>query len=455
VLGAGRPSRHRRSLVILTVMILLLSLLLTAQAPASAPRIDEIVITSCTNCAAENPHEVLRAERRGNAYYANGTLVDDRLVDRLAAALKAPVIPGLDLPSIGVTPSWLHDHAEAALQSLAGGSPTPRQSVLFVNNFENIAVMERVIHRYYDGLGWTDDYPRVTVNVRFGDGHSVAVTSLAQKDYMLPWTLRSATGVRETFNAGISRAIAALLPVDTSNRKRLLGAHLVSQLAGALVSNISDEWTSAQMQDIMPVYFSEVQKNYQIRQNQGIGCFSGYDAGACPMWAVTLAAPDLPRNVAFFVVLPLGDRPQGMEHIAKTKDAIQALLNATWLKSYLSSNPDVELLVDVNRTGSFGPEAQRAFDKDMASAGKTPLKSIDEPLDSAVHASLVRRDNGHKLLESDWLLFPNGESILWKFSGFPGPLGPDTIKATQAQCLVDLESCTSGVVLLPNGAVAR
>jgi hypothetical protein len=58
---------------------------------------------------------------------------------------------------------------------------------------------------------------------------------------MLPWTIHGSENA-ETYNADISRAIAALLPSRSVNKERLAGVDFGSHLADSVMQRIESQW---------------------------------------------------------------------------------------------------------------------------------------------------------------------------------------------------------------------
>jgi hypothetical protein len=77
---------------------------------------------------------------------------------------------------------------------------------------------------YYRGT-WTDDSPEFEVRLGLIGGTETILESKSQKPFMLPWRIQRADSGPpfETFDADVSRTLAACLPEDYLNRSRLLG----------------------------------------------------------------------------------------------------------------------------------------------------------------------------------------------------------------------------------------
>jgi hypothetical protein len=104
-------------------------------------------------------------------------------------------------------------------------SPVARK--LFVSAFTNIDTMTRELDRYYDS-SWTDDYTSLRVVVHRSGRSDIVLISDSQKAFMLPWTIERDAKVVKTFDARISRALAALLPNGYPNAPRVEGGGLAA-----------------------------------------------------------------------------------------------------------------------------------------------------------------------------------------------------------------------------------
>lgn len=94
----------------------------------------------------------------------------------------------------------------------------------------------RLLEDYYDSLPWTDDYPLIHVRVHRKGRPVVKLYSRVQQALMLPWQ-RDGT---ETWDPGISDALAMLLPMESHAYGRLSRQSLAAGMAGEGIQELKE-----------------------------------------------------------------------------------------------------------------------------------------------------------------------------------------------------------------------
>lgn len=89
------------------------------------------------------------------------------------------------------------------------------------------------------GVDQTDDYPSAEIVLTFEDGSTITASSHSYYAFMLPWSLENGAAPVKTFNANISRAVAALMENAATDRERLRGEGLSDKLAYAVLTRLS------------------------------------------------------------------------------------------------------------------------------------------------------------------------------------------------------------------------
>ena len=112
-----------------------------------------------------------------------------------------------------------------ATRSSAGATKmTASQEKLFQKSFTNLNLVANVLPSLYrrDNIRL---FAFCKVEIVFNDGSKLSAESYSYSVFMLPWSMK---GRRFTYNADISRAIAALLPAESVNKSTLAGDELAS-----------------------------------------------------------------------------------------------------------------------------------------------------------------------------------------------------------------------------------
>ncbi|WP_422929087.1 ankyrin repeat domain-containing protein [Singulisphaera sp. PoT] len=160
----------------------------------SRDEVERIEINSLWIGFAHPPRQSARLviTRRGGRYlreWMPGESTDEMpadLVDRLLEALAKPRVPQLD--------------------------------------FARFDFPEPVLRRHYES-GWTDDYPRLLAKIQFASGRTINIQTDVQKAFMLPLRVDDSAepGESKTFDPGLSRAIAVMMPEGFLEKNRLSG----------------------------------------------------------------------------------------------------------------------------------------------------------------------------------------------------------------------------------------
>jgi hypothetical protein len=247
--------------------LLLLSSVASQRAPAQAvfpPHVSDVPVASFAICDAwaglGKPRRANYVIARGpDGFVLSGAIVegaenykggeverpvspvalDDAAVARLGRALRAPSLPrdaGLaDVAGAGFTGARIDAEYVRLLRGTPGCSPEAR--TLFTNAMRDRAWVRASLEDIYES--WhTDDNPGVRVDVVYADGSRASATTRAQPQLMLPWQGEGG----ETWNPELARALAAVLPGDSPNVRRLRGDRLFDVLADRSFQRIARPW---------------------------------------------------------------------------------------------------------------------------------------------------------------------------------------------------------------------
>jgi hypothetical protein len=335
--------------------------------------------------------------------------VNPKLVDVLLSSLAVPVLPTPTPSNLGVTSNWLERNADTSNEG------APNQKALFRDNFSNPMTVGELLPFAFQFVRF-DDYPHLTVTVAFTSGRRWVCSSDSYYPFMLPWKVNLSGNDETTYNADISRALAALMPADSLNRNRLDDAELKTYLAEAVMRRIKEQWDVLGMENRAPDSFAVLRRNFEV-QHARITPYRSADYGYVgnetgsheENLLATLRQPSLPANVAEDVVLLFRDGTvEGVAEIADRIDPYVALaLSVPWLNEYRANHPEQKMYIRFVHDHSFSQKAMQNFAADMRQLGKQSL--ADEVASVQNEAALVFLDYG-----SDWIILPDKRMILWR-----------------------------------------
>jgi hypothetical protein len=361
-------------------------------------------------------------QREKGEFRLRAKRVDPILIDKLVAALREPIITKPDTQNLGITPYWLKENAVRAVQKYAPfsfDSAAPNQKELFVRSFNDPATIERALDSLYRFVRF-DDYPRASVRVTFEDRTVLEASSHSYYQFMLPWQKNGDGPV--TYNANISRAIAALMPKNTVNRERLAGVGLDVALAETVMNHIEGQWNLLEAENRAGTTLARLRSAYRVEaaeinpyHSQEYGLEWGKDKPRETNLHVTLRKPEFPPNVTVALVLKFADaRVEGAEDFLRTGVQYETqALSVPWLSRYIQDHPAVPVRISYVHNASFGEKAMRVFAADMEAIGKKDLI----PRVRSSHRQITLLIIGRTYSESYWLILPDGSMLLWQYGG--------------------------------------
>lgn len=405
--------------VVFTICVLFL---LSHCTLAQSSGVTQIKIVSSWGGFGTPAHDELTITRKAGSYYSRGKNVDTRLVDRLVETLNDPRITEPDLANVGVTQAWLDANAEKGVKEYAGfyySTAAPNLQALYLSSFKDVDFMKRLLPLLYRG-GWTDDRPRVAVEVIEESGSKVVATSDAQQLFMLPWEVMRSGQKVETFNADIARAVAALIPRKFTNRERMAGEDLSRVLAEAVMRRIEDKWKALDAENKAGRYLNLLKGTYSVESVELNGHHS-VDFGK--EWVngnsqqdnlqAKLTRKDLPKNFFFRIALPFKDgKVENVDTFMGSIDAYHALvLSVPWLKEFIDTHPRLDYELRFVGDRSFSEKAMQSFTADMKLSGKESLVDEVAKIQKSVSLLVVEYRT--------WLMvLPDKRVVLWRFDGF-------------------------------------
>ena len=422
-------------------------------------KVTRVVIRSSWAGLGIAPEAKIVIQKVGGGYHQGHRQIDSRSVDVLASALDEKPLPRPTLINLGVTERWLKCSADIVIRAdLSWEAATATQKKLFVSSFTDPDTIALVLPSLY-GFVRTDDYPSVQLELSFDDGSTISVSSHTPYQFTLPWKVVRGGETISTFNANISRAIAALMPKKATNRVRLTGEGLDSDLAGAVYEKIKKQWNLLEVEDKASDALNLLKSRY-IVEAADINRYHNVDYGVA--WKpgaaketnlqITLRKPSFPANFSERAILLYEN---GTVHgtdsfLAKIGEYENLVESVPWLTRYRTENPSVLFQLTFVHNESFGDKAMSVFEGDMKAIGKSTLTEEIRAVQDKV-ALIAAGYGGY------WLVLPDRRMVLWRYSTTAGLLNLTAAALRTTRC-VEYNTVSGGCVgaiVTPDGAVTN
>lgn len=421
---------HRRAIQMFTIAILAaVQLMSSTHASGQNLGLRQIQINSHWGGLGTPASSELMIVKQGSKFRLRHRTIDPQLVDSFLTALREPDIPQIDLPNLGITQEWLIRNHEGPLTRYQGGPEVraQNQQALYRERFEDPVYISPLLSLIYQSGFHTDDYPFVQVRLIFEDGSDASLCSASQQPFMLPWKIELGGATHVTFNANISRALAAMLPKNAVNRPRISGERLLDIVRTAVDRALEPELNLLDADNRAAAALATLKQHYSVVEAE-INEFhhpeygtewSGNQPHETNLHAV-LTRSDLPPNVAEALVLEYKEgKVQGLEAFLRlAKEYENLLLSIPWLADYIREHNKVPARISYVHNASFGDKALEVFTKDMHALGRDDL--IQEVTINQSEITLLI--TGTTYAESYWLVFPDKHMILWRYNGPSGLL---------------------------------
>jgi hypothetical protein len=367
-----------------------------------------------------------------------GKLIDGKLVQALVAAVDAPRVAKPNAANLGITTEWLNAQVNS-LKPRAfsqASKTTPGQLALFKEKFTDLDTVSTVVPNLWRYTSF-DDYPGARVVIEYDDGLKVTASTHSYYVFMIPWQVDRQDG--ETYNADISRAVAALLPKNSVNKERLGGGGLAGKLTEALMSSIETEWNLKGGEELVGGALAQLRRKYEV-VNTEITPYHHPEYGTATYkhepeesnLHATLRKPEFPRNLVDEVVLREDHgKVSGVDDFLKYGERYEQLaLSVPWLNEFIKKNPRAFFRISYVHDASFGDKALRTFTADMKLRERPDL--IQKV--TAQHKEIALLMVGIEYSESYWLVFPDKHLMLWRYEGRSGLLKWATSDFGEGEC---------------------
>lgn len=403
----------------LVVFFLVVCALLGSSVPGCAlpEKVEMLKITSTHGGWSFEKSECV-ITRKGDSFYRGEERIDTRLIDDFLKALREPAMKDFDLLNMGITSSWLQENAESALRENNPYSYhyyTEEERRFFGAQFSKIERVHKILDGYYHSGGWTDDYPSIELEIAGYDGRIVHVSSESQKAFMIPWTIQNKSLKSKTYNANLSRAIAALLPSGFVNRKRISGQTLKIELAQYLLDACRDELDKIGSIKKIGNEIRKITDKYQIKTTM-IAMISSVDLDFVFGWHAVLTRKDLPENISIGLCIPMEkEKLTSLDPFLKKSDYyINLVLSVPWFSKYLKSHKNTSVEIRFVKDRSLSPKAEESIIENMKKVGKYDLvESLREQISQSAYLEISEPERR----DSRWIVLPDHRMLLWCFKG--------------------------------------
>ena len=236
---------------------------------------------------------------------------------------------------------------------------------------------------------------------------------------MLPWSMK---GRRFTYNADISRAVAALLPDESVNKRMLTGDELASEIAGEVISSIEREWNLLGAEERAGEALKTLRTAYEVITaeltpylHHEYGTYAYFDALEEIDLHAIVRRSNFQSNVTDALVLRYADKKvEGVDEFLKSAAKYEDLaLSVPWLNGYIRDNPHAAVRISYIHDKSFGENAMGVFAADMKLLGRQDL--IEQVKSQQAGIALLLINDTYT--DSHWLIFPDKHMMLWRYAG--------------------------------------
>jgi hypothetical protein len=246
----------------------------------------------------------------------------------------------------------------------------------------------------------SDDYPYARVEANFADGSVLMFCSDSQNLLMLPW--RDGGG-RKSFSSDLSRALAAVLPSISSNRRRLAEVPSQEEFDNYLGQGIESDYSKFQVQIAAPAVYAALQSRFAIRDITSIDAQS-HD------FVVTVGLPTGPSNLTLRTKLAVAGKvlakPSDLDEMA---DELSTAVAAPGLRQAMQANPHDDFRMERSIGWQlFDARTKKQFVMQMLQLHKLPeLAEHPALLDGAVMVEQGRDP-------TYWVALHDRRAIEWK-----------------------------------------
>jgi hypothetical protein len=442
---------------------------------ARALQVESITVDSAWGGLGVPAHSTLLIRREADHYFAGGKVIRQEQVNALLTAIKEPILPTPSAANLGLTRQWFQNHEEEAGENaiyidFKAGSEQQRK--LFISAFIDERTIQRRLNSVY-GSFHTDDYPHITVTLRFLDGSGVEIRSNSQHPFMVPWEVKRNGVVTKTYNAHISEALVGLLPVGFTNRDALTSGDqyadgLTEELAASAGSEVEVEWKSIGAELEAGDALGLLKRTYEIRRSE-LNSYHNLDFGK--EWTdgnpheenleADLWRPGFPPNFTVGAFLLRRDgKTEGADDLARKAAPYEHLvLSIDWLREFWNTHSGEHALLFYVHGVSLTDKGMKIFATDMKACGREDLtEKVRAVQDQAVLIETSSRSYALEYGQGDyWIVLPDKSVILWRWQSLDHILRwkPANFPAHECTVYGTVTGGCSGATISARGEIIR
>jgi hypothetical protein len=404
-----------------------ISLLLWVGLSAQTNVVESITIHSSWGGLGVPRKDNLKITARSDGSYRGAKQANRSTISELIDLLETDPIGAPTLQNIGLTEEWLAANATRGMDQYAGAYfsvAAQNQKELYLRSFSDVNLVEELLPRILRG-GWTDDYPTLKVEIEFRDGRRATLETISQTPLMLPWKVLRDGESKTTYDARISRAVAALMPNDFENRDRVAGTRLSRDLARSVMRAIENDWKFLGAENKAGSAINRLREKYKV-ESLDINGTHGVDHGMewvngnsqeTNLFAV-LSSKKYPAGFFIRIILPFANqRVNNLEHFEEKIDQyFLTVQKASWFSKLIGDGRAPAWLRFI-KDRSFSEKAMHQFSADMKILGRESLIAEVEKVQREI--ALISLGGGLDYYQSYWLVLPDQRVILWRYGSSP------------------------------------
>jgi hypothetical protein len=375
----------------------------------------------------------------------------------LAAARQHKTVSSGD--AMGITPQWLVANVDDAVRRDLPESTVPHapaQIALFRSAFTDASLTNELV-KYF--CCHTDDYPHARIAVFGQNTGTISLVSDSQNVFMIPWQLEE-NGKRSLVNhRGIGDALYRILPKGFPNRDRIGGINLREKYSDAVLYHIRAQWDMAGSMNSLGARFQELNGRFIVVESSisGIG---SVDTDGYGWWGkARLPSASVRGEIGFFFPMN-GNTPPSLQAFNSQIDGlIGRVQSIPWLTRYITAHKSAHVELRFVSDRSLSVKARTDLIADLRNNGKPSVAGrVAGECASCVFLEIQDGPdtwpwwlgflNGGW---SRWIIFPNGDMLLWHYQGWNALGYPPTL--TRSWDYYGWKSV--GLVVRPNGTVSE